>query len=445
MGELFGTDGVRGVANTELSAYVALKLGAASAYVLRRKHEGARILVGRDPRISGDILESALAAGVCSLGVDIHLTGVVPTPAVAFLTRLIRADAGVVISASHNPMRDNGIKFFGEDGYKLPDKIEEEIEEHVRRFDLLPLPEGAGVGRMYRASDLVERYVEHVKQTFTHRLDGLRVAVDCAHGAASEIAPRLFSELGADVVVINNRPDGTNINLDCGALQPDRIQKLTVDSSAHVGFSFDGDADRAILSDAKGQLVDGDHVMTFCGIYLARQDRLPGNALVATVMSNIGLELALGRHGISLVRTRVGDRYVSEEMRRVGAALGGEKSGHLIFAEHGTTGDGMITAFQVLRIMLETGKSLSELASQMQEFPQVVENVPVRDRNGWETSPEIVSAIKAGEERLAGRGRVLVRASGTEKLIRVMAEGPDITDLYEVTDEICAAVKRVLG
>ena len=445
MGKLFGTDGVRGTANTELSALLALKIGSASAYVLRKKHEGAKMLIGRDPRISGDILESAMAAGICSLGVDVYLTGVVPTPAVAFLTQHIQADAGIVISASHNQMQDNGMKFFGSDGYKLSDEIEAEIEDQVDGFDAIPRPEGAGVGRMYRAQDLVEDYLEHLRRMFSYSLDGMKIALDCANGAVYELAPRLFCELGARPIVINDQPDGININLNCGSLYPAAVQGLVQENDAHLGLAFDGDGDRAILVDEKGRLVNGDHVLAMCALSLARQSRLPGNAIVSTVMSNIGLEITLARNDISLVRTQVGDRYVSDEMRRTGITLGGEKSGHVIFAEHATTGDGVVTALQVLTIMCETGKPLSELADQMEEFPQLLINVPVRDKDGWDRVPEIISAIKAGEERLAGRGRVFVRASGTEKLIRVMAEGPDMSELEEITQEICAAVEGALG
>ena len=444
MDKLFGTDGVRGTANTELSALLALKLGSASAYVLRQKHEGAKMLIGRDPRISGDILESAMASGICSLGVDVYLAGVVPTPAVAFLSQMMHADAGIVISASHNPMRDNGIKFFGSDGYKLPDEIEAEIEEQVRKFNKLPRPEGAGVGRMYRAQHLVDSYLDHLRRIFPHRLDGMKAILDCANGAVYELAPRLFSELGAHITAINNQPDGTNINANCGSLHPEALRELVVRNGAQIGMAFDGDGDRAILVDEKGKLVDGDHVMAICAKHLAAKDRLPGRAVAATVMSNIGLELALAQDNITLLRTQVGDRYVSDEMRRTGAIIGGEKSGHIIFAEHSTTGDGMVTALQILDIMLETGKPLSELAAQMEEFPQLLINVPVKKKDGWDAVPEILSAVKTGEERLSGRGRVFVRASGTERLIRVMAEGPDLAELQEITGEICSAVKKAL-
>lgn len=424
---------------------LAVQLGSASAYVLRQKHEGAKMLIGRDSRISGDILESAMAAGICSLGVDAYLTNIVPTPCVAFLTRHMHADAGVVISASHNPMADNGIKFFGADGYKLQDEIEAEIEEQVANFDNLPRPEGAGVGRMYRAHDLVEEYLKHLKAISSHPLNRVKIVLDCANGAVYELAPRLFSELGAKVLAINNDPDGTNINLNSGSLYPKALQALVVEERAHLGLAFDGDGDRAILVDEKGRLVDGDHVLAICGLDLARKNRLPGNAVVSTVMSNIGLEIALARENVRLVRTQVGDRYVSDEMRKSGAILGGEKSGHVIFTEHSTTGDGMVTALRVLGVMLETGKSLSELAGQMEEFPQLLVSIPVRNKSGWEKVPEIASAIKSAEKRLAGRGRILVRASGTEKLIRVMAEGPDQSELEEIVEEICTVVKCKMG
>lgn len=428
-----------------MSPMLAVKLGSASAYVLRQKHEGAKMLIGRDSRISGDILESAMAAGICSLGVDVFLTNIVPTPTVAFLTRFIHADAGIVISASHNPMADNGIKFFGGDGFKLQDEIEAEIEEKVAVFGTLPRPDGAGVGRMYRAHDFVEEYLAHLKAVSSHPLNRVRIVLDCANGAVYELAPRLFSELGARVMAINDDPDGININLNSGSLHPEALQALVLEQGAHLGLAFDGDGDRAILVDEKGRLVDGDHVLAICGLDLARKNRLPGNAVVSTVMSNIGLEIALARENVRLVRTQVGDRYVSDEMRKTGIILGGEKSGHVIFSEHSTTGDGMVTALQVLGIMLESGKPLSELAGQTEEFPQLLVSVAVRNKAGWERIPEITSAIKSAEERLAGRGRVLVRASGTERLIRVMAEGPDQAELEEIVGEVCAVVKKKLG
>ena len=445
MGKLFGTDGVRGIANTELSADLALKLGSAAAYVLRKKHRGAKMLIGRDPRISGDILESAMAAGICSLGVDVYLTGVIPTPAVAFLSSLMHADAGIVISASHNPMRDNGIKFFGGDGYKLNDDIEAEIEEQMGNYDRMPRPEGSGVGRMFHAKDLADNYLDHLKRTFPYSLKGQRIVLDCANGAVYDIAPKLFHELGASVTTLNDHPDGTNINLSCGSMYPQALQELVMRERAHIGLAFDGDGDRAILVDEKGRTVDGDHVIAICGLHLASKNALPNKAVVAAVMSNIGLEVALRQGGISLVRAQVGDRNVSDEMRKTGIGLGGEKSGHIIFSNISTTGDGLATALQVLTVMVESGRPLSELAGQMQEFPQLLINVPVTDKDAWEAIPTVTNAIKAGEDRLTGRGRVFVRASGTEKLVRVMAEGPDLRELEEITAAICGEIKRFLG
>lgn len=445
MGRLFGTDGVRGIANTELSADLALRLGSAAAYTLRKKHEGAKMLIGRDPRISGDILESAMAAGICSVGVDVYLTGVVPTPAVAFLSRLMHADAGIVISASHNPMRDNGIKFFGGDGFKLSDDIEAEIEEQIHSYEKLSRPEGSGVGRMYHAEGLADNYLDHVKRTFPYSLKGMKVVLDCANGAVYDIGPKLFYELGARVTTINDHPDGTNINLNCGSLYPQSLQELVLRERAQIGMAFDGDGDRAILVDEKGRTVDGDHVIAMCGLHLARKEELPQKGVVATVMSNIGLEIALRQEGVSLVRSHVGDRHVSDQMRKTGITVGGEKSGHVIFSKYSTTGDGLVTALQVLGIMMETGKPLSELAAQMQEFPQLLINVPVTDKNAWKQVPGITSAIKSGEERLSGRGRVFVRASGTEKLVRVMAEGPDLAELEEITATICGEIRSALG
>ncbi|MDO8586683.1 MAG: phosphoglucosamine mutase [Armatimonadota bacterium] len=444
MEKLFGTDGVRGLANTELSPLLALKLGTTAAHTLIEQKADATVLVGRDPRLSGDVLESALVAGILSQGVDAILVGVVPTPAVAYLTVETGSAAGAVISASHNPVKDNGIKFFGPDGYKLDDAIEAAIEAGIEDFDSFHRPSGADVGRLRRSRELAQQYAEHVKGTISRRLDGMRLLLDCANGSASELAPRVFSDLGAQADAIHNTPSGTNINENCGSLHTEEARKQTVALEADAGLSFDGDADRAILIDEKGEIVDGDHVMAICALHYARTCGLPQNAVIGTVMSNIGLEIVLRKHGISLVRTPVGDRYVSEEMRRTGAIIGGEKSGHIIFSRHATTGDGMITALQILQIMRETGKRLSELASVMEEFPQILLNVRVNQRNGWDQSPEIQAAIAEAEQQLIGRGRILVRASGTEKLIRVMAEGPDLSELEVLTEQVAAVVRERL-
>jgi phosphoglucosamine mutase len=445
LGRLFGTDGVRGLANIELSPLLALQLGTASAHVLAKSKRKARVLIGRDPRISGDILESAMVAGVCSQGVDAILVGVISTPGVAYLTATTGAVAGVVISASHNPLQDNGIKFFGPDGYKLDDAVEEDIEEHITRFDKLERPSGGDVGRMFRKHEMAWEYAQHVKSAAQVKLDGLKVIMDCANGSASELAPQVFAEVGADVDIINCSPNGVNINLKCGSLHPDELSARVIESGADVGLAFDGDADRVIMIDERGDLVDGDHVMAIYGLRQARKGDLPGGLVVGTVMSNIGLELALAKENVKLLRTPVGDRYVSDEMRKSGAIIGGEKSGHIILSRFTTTGDGMITALQVLSIMAETGQKLSELASEMEEFPQILINVPVKERDGWDSRPEIMSAIADAEKILAGKGRVLVRPSGTEKLIRVMAEGPDHDELEKTVGHIVDAVKKTLG
>jgi len=342
--KLFGTDGVRGVANVELTPLLALQLGTAAAHVIVEQRNKGRILIGRDPRVSGDILESAMVAGVCSQGLDALLVGVISTPGVAYLTASTGVSAGVVISASHNPVDDNGIKFFGPDGYKLDDSVEAEIEKQMDVFDQLPKPRGGAVGRMYRRHELVWEYAQHVKTAASKRLDGLKVVIDCANGAASELAPQILAEAGADVEAINFNPNGININAACGSLYPDMLKQTVKEAGAEVGLAFDGDADRVIMIDERGEAVDGDHVMAIYGLRQARMGDLPGNVVVGTVMSNIGLEIALAKENIKLIRTPVGDRYVSDEMRRMNAIIGGEKSGHIILSRFTTTGDGLITA-----------------------------------------------------------------------------------------------------
>lgn len=445
MKSLFGTDGVRGKANVELSPYLALKLGATAAHVLIERKQNTRVLVGRDPRISGDILECALVAGICSMGVDAVIAGVIPTPGVAYLTSATNAAAGVVISASHNPVKDNGIKFFGPDGYKLDDSIELSIEEQIDDFDSFPRPQGADVGKVVLRHDLVWQYAGQVKQSARIPLAGMKLVIDCANGAASEIAPKLFEELGARVTCINSSPNGININANCGSLHPERLGEAVRKQNADAGLAFDGDADRVIMSDEIGNVIDGDHIMAIYGIYHAKANDLPGNVVVGTIMSNIGLEIALKKSNVNLLRTAVGDRYVAEEMRASGAVVGGEKSGHIILSRHTTTGDGMVTALQILSIMIRTGNRLSELAAEMQEFPQLLVNVKVLKRDAWDEQPEICAAIKEADSKLAGRGRVVVRPSGTEKLIRVMAEGPDAQELTMLVNDIAEAVKKTLG
>ena len=443
--KLFGTDGVRGVANTELTPTLALALGAAAARTLGRGHT-PRFIVGRDTRISGTLLESALAAGLCSMGAQVVTAGVVPTPAVAGIARIQNFDAGIVISASHNPFADNGIKFFGGDGYKLDDALEAEIEALVPLVNTWERPSGAGVGRLTHDGALADLYAGHLEDTMAGvTLAGIKIVLDGANGANHALAPRVVTDLGAEVIALHCDPDGVNINADCGSLHPDEMMRRTVAEGADIGLAFDGDADRVILSDEKGRKVDGDRVMLLVGRHLAAQGKLANNTVVGTIMSNMGLEAALRESGLVLKRTAVGDRYVSEEMRREGHVLGGEKSGHLIFGHLTTTGDGLLTALQVLKVMRETGRPLSFLADQMTDYPQILLGVQVRDRQTWAFDADIQKAITHAETQLAGRGRINVRASGTEKLVRVMAEGPDQTEIDVLANEIASLVKKKVG
>ena len=371
--------------------------------------------------------------------------GVLPTPGVSYLTRLAGAAAGEVISASHNPMPDNGIKFFGADGRKLADEIETEIEDRIDDFERLPSPTGAEVGRLIEPAALLEDYIQHVARTAEGPLTGMKVVMDCANGAASEVAPRIFRSLGADVFAIHHTPDGANINAGCGALHPEEMLRTVAARGADLGVSFDGDADRAILGDERGRLVDGDRVMGICALAWRDTDRLLGNHVVATVMSNMGLELALRSAGIAMHRAPVGDRHVADMMRATGAAIGGEKSGHLIFARHGVTGDGMVTALQVAALIRDTGRPLSELAGAIEELPQKLVNVPVYRRRGWRTQPELWEAVRRGETELGGRGRILVRASGTERIVRVMAEGPEQAELDRIVGQIATVIREKMG
>ncbi len=443
--KLFGTDGVRGVANTELTPALALALGAAAARTLGRGHT-PRFIVGRDPRISGTLLESALAAGLCSLGAQVTAAGVVPTPAVAGIARIQNFDAGIVISASHNPFADNGIKFFGGDGYKLDDALEAEIEANLSQVDTWARPSGAGVGRLTHDPHLCDLYAGHLEDTMDGvSLSGIKIVLDGANGANYELGPRVAADLGAEVIALHCEPDGVNINAGCGSLHPDEMIQRTVSEGADIGIAFDGDADRVILSDERGRKVDGDRVMLLVGRHLAAQGKLQNSTVVGTIMSNMGLEVALKQSGLTLLRTAVGDRYVSEAMRREGHVLGGEKSGHLIFGHLTTTGDGLLTALQVLKVMRETGQPLSALSDQMTEYPQVLLGVRVRDRQAWQHDADIQRAIAAAETSLAGRGRINVRASGTEKLVRVMAEGPDQAEIDSLAHEIVSLVRKKVG
>lgn len=432
MERMFGTDGVRGVANTELTAELAYKLGRAGAYILASEAHRPKILVGRDTRISGDMLESALVAGICSAGAEAICAGIVPTPAVAYLTRKYKADAGIVISASHNPVEYNGIKFFNENGYKLPDEIEDKIEAVVLNdCKEVPSPTGGKLGKKVVVDSANKDYIEFLNSTIDVSLDGLKIAVDCAQGASYAIAPMLLSDLGAEVLAIYNDPDGKNINRDCGSTHPEHLQKFVVENKCDIGLAFDGDADRLIAVDEKGNIVHGDFIIAICGSYLKEMGRLKKDAVVVTVMSNLGLDIGLRERNISTVKTKVGDRYVLEEMLKGGYSIGGEQSGHIIFLDYNTTGDGLITALQLLSVICRKGRTLSELASIMSELPQVLYNARVNNdmKSAYTTDMIIQSEIKKIEEKLDGNGRVLIRPSGTEPLVRVMLEGKDKNEL----------------
>lgn len=446
--KLFGTDGIRGVANRfPMSVEVALKVGKALTAILSREGGRPRILVGKDTRLSGYMFETALVAGICSMGGEAILLGPVPTPGIAFLVRDMRADAGIVISASHNPFEDNGIKIFGPDGYKLSDALEEEIERMVLAGDERQGPTGEGIGRAMRMVDALGRYLVFLKRTFPQHLDlkGLKVVVDCANGAAYRIAPLLFWELGAEVIPMGDEPNGTNINRDCGALYPERMAKAVVAYGADLGLALDGDGDRVILADRKGRVIDGDFILAFCGLEMAKRGALKGGAVVATVMSNLGLERALAREGIRVVRTKVGDRYVVEEMLKGGYNLGGEKAGHVVFLDHTTTGDGLLTALQVLAILRETGRDMAEVAEAIVPYPQVQKAVRVREKPPLEDIPGFLEALKGAEEALRGRGRVLVRYSGTEPLLRIMVEGEDPREIEEIAKTLSSIVQTQIG
>jgi phosphoglucosamine mutase len=446
---LFGTDGVRGIANMHpMTTEMAMQLGRAAAYVFKHDDRRSRIVIGKDTRLSGYMIENALAAGICSMGVDVLLVGPMPTPGIAFLTASMRADAGVVISASHNPYQDNGIKFFARDGFKLPDEVELQIEDLIfsDRMDSLR-PTADAVGKAFRVDDAIGRYIVFVKNTFPKELDltGLRIVLDCAHGAAYRVAPAVFEELGAEVFPYGVKPNGTNINAGCGSTHPEVIAAAVHEHGADLGIALDGDADRCIFVDERGREVDGDHIMAICGLEMLKRDALPQRTLVATVMSNMGLDIALRKAGGRVLKTDVGDRYVVEEMRRGGYGFGGEQSGHMVFLEHNTTGDGIISALQVLAILQKTGKPLSELASVMTALPQVLVNVRVRERRSIEDLPEVAGMIADVEARLGDAGRVLIRYSGTEPLLRIMLEGRDQHEISGMANDIARLVTRLIG
>jgi phosphoglucosamine mutase len=449
MRKLFGTDGIRGVANVEpMTCETALKLGRAAGHVFQENDRRHRILIGKDTRLSGYMIESALVAGICSMGVDALLVGPMPTPAVALITRSLRADAGVVISASHNSYEDNGIKFFSRTGFKLADEIEERMEYLISSGEIDHIrPTAHKVGKAFRIDDAVGRYIEFVKTSIPKgmKFDGMRIVVDCANGASYKVAPNVLSELGADVIALNVSPDGTNINRKCGSVHPEQMCAKMKEMNVDIGMAFDGDADRIILADNTGAQVDGDQVMAMCAIDMIKEKRLPQNTLVTTVMSNIGLDLALKPVGGKLVKTKVGDRYVVEEMLRGKYTVGGEQSGHIVFLDYNTTGDGMITALQVLALMQKTGKPLKELAACMTHFPQILVNVTVQRKEPLESIPRIKNEIETAKNKLGETGRILVRYSGTEPLARVMVEGPDKQITTELAESVAAVIREELG
>jgi len=449
MKKLFGTDGVRGVANVyPMTAEMAMQIGRAAAYIFKNGKKRHRIVIGKDTRLSGYMLESALVAGICSMGVDVLLVGPLPTPGIANITSSMRADAGVVISASHNPFEDNGIKFFSRDGFKLPDEMELMMEELIfsKRIDSLR-PTAKEVGKAYRIDDAAGRYVVFLKSTFPKDLDlsGMKIVLDCANGAAYKVAPAVFEELGAEVISIGVKPNGFNINADCGSLHPEVMSEAVKLHGADLGIALDGDADRVIFVDEYGNVVDGDRIMAICATDMLKQGTLKHNTLVATVMSNMGLDIAMKRAGGEIIKTAVGDRYVVEEMLKGGYNLGGEQSGHMIFLDHNTTGDGVLSALQVLAIMQGRGKRLSELALVMAPLPQVLVNVRLAQKTDIMQVPEIAKLIRSVEEKLQGEGRVLIRYSGTEPLLRIMLEGSDEGEIRNWANEIAATVSGALG
>lgn len=445
MGRLFGTDGVRGIANTELTADLAYKLGRAGAFVLTEGAHKPKILVGMDTRISGDMLESALVAGILSVGAEAVCVGIVPTPAIAYLTRKYNADAGVVISASHNPVEYNGIKFFNSQGYKLKDELEDKIQSIIENdFDGVPSPTGENLGRKVVEESALEDYIAFAKSTINVDLKGLKVALDCANGASYKTSVETFRSLGAEVVVINNDPDGFNINKNCGSTHPEELMEYVVKKGCDLGLAFDGDADRCLAVDEKGNLIDGDFIMAICGNHLKEQGKLKDNMVVVTVMSNLGLDIAFRKEGISTIKTKVGDRYVLEEMVKDGYVLGGEQSGHVIFLDYNTTGDGLVTGLQLASVVKESGKKVSELASIMTQLPQVLANakVPNDKKDIHEKDEEIATEIKLIEEKLHGCGRVLIRPSGTEPLVRVMLEGENQEELDTMAHSLAKLIEK---
>jgi phosphoglucosamine mutase len=449
MKKLFGTDGVRGVANVyPMTTEMAMQIGRAAAHVFRNGKRRHRIVIGKDTRLSGYMIENALVAGICSMGVDVLQVGPLPTPGIANITSSMRADAGVVISASHNPFQDNGIKFFSRDGFKLPDEMELRIEELIFSGDMDAMrPIANEVGKAYRIDDAAGRFVVFLKSTFPKDLDlsGLKIVLDCANGAAYKVAPAVFEELGAEVIAIGVKPNGTNINAGCGSLHPEVISAAVKEHGADLGIALDGDADRVIFVDQFGNEVNGDNIMAICATDMLEHGLLKKNTLVATVMSNMGLDIAIKRAGGRVIKTAVGDRYVVEEMQKGGYNLGGEQSGHMIFLDHNTTGDGILSALQVLAVMQRRGKRLSELAEVMTALPQVLVNVRVAEKRDVMTIPAVAGLIGDIEAKVKDEGRILIRYSGTEPLLRIMLEGQDKYQISGWAKEIADLVERNIG
>ncbi|MDQ0220156.1 phosphoglucosamine mutase [Peribacillus cavernae] len=446
MGKYFGTDGVRGVANSELTPELAFKLGRFGGYVLTKDTNRPKVLIGRDTRISGHMLEGALVAGLLSIGGEVMRLGVISTPGVAYLTKALSAEAGVMISASHNPVADNGIKFFGPDGFKLSDEQEEEIERLMDlETDGLPRPVGGDLGHMNDYFEGGQKYIQYLKQTVDEDFTGIHIALDCAHGATSSLATYLFADLDADISTMGSTPNGLNINEGVGSTHPEALAKFLKDKGADVGLAFDGDGDRLIAIDETGKVVDGDQIMYICAKFMKENNHLKHSTIVSTVMSNLGFYKGLEAHGIESVQAAVGDRYVVEEMKKGGYNLGGEQSGHIIFLDHNTTGDGLLTGLQLVNIMNVTKKPLSELAAEMRKFPQKLVNIRVTDKYGVTDNPKVQEVISQVEAEMNGNGRILVRPSGTEPLVRVMAEASTEDQCRQYVDRIAAVVKEEMG
>lgn len=448
MGKLFGTDGVRGIANKDLSPDLAYKLGQVGGYFLTKGKKRPKMVVGMDTRISGDMLEGALSAGLNSAGIDVLYLGVLPTPAVACLIKILDADGGVMITASHNPVEYNGIKFFNEHGLKLTDEMENSIEEYIlNNINIDYQPISGDLGRKIRVENPVRKYMDYLKDTIDIDLTGMKIAVDCGNGATYKAAPELLHELGAQVYVIHNDPNGININVNCGSTKPEEIQKLVLETGADAGLSFDGDADRLIASDENGNIVDGDHVLAICGTSMKENGKLKSNTIVGTVMSNLGLDICLKENNIDIIKTKVGDRYVLEEMLKGGHSLGGEQSGHIIFLDYNTTGDGLLTAIQLLSVIKQKNLKLSKLAEIMTNMPQVLVNARVSDekKNDYLKDDVIKNKIEEIEKHFDNKGRVLIRPSGTEPLVRVMIEGESQEEINLYATELAKLIEERLN